>query len=179
MPQIEIRPANPKDIPVLMDIDHSYETKYVWQMEREFLQNDVRINFRETRLPRSVPVEYPNTIEILSKHNFEEAPILTALLNDVPVGYLRLKLQLHSRCVTVVDLAVSKSVRRQGIASGLVLAAQDWTSEKRIRHMVLEMQSKNHPAVRMALKLGFEFSGYNDHYYPSQDVALFFAKYIR
>jgi hypothetical protein len=28
-------------------------------------------------------------------------------------------------------------------------------------------------------KTGFEFSGYNDHYYATQDVALFFGKLLK
>jgi hypothetical protein len=41
------------------------------------------------------------------------------------------------------------------------------------------MQSKNQPAIRLAQKHGYEFCGYNDHYYMTQDVALFFAKALK
>jgi RimJ/RimL family protein N-acetyltransferase len=44
---------------------------------------------------------------------------------------------------------------------------------------MIEMQSKNHPAIRLAQKHGYEFCGYNDHYYLTQDVALFFAKVLK
>ena len=79
----------------------------------------------------------------------------------------------------MTDIAVSPMARRKGIASALILAAEDWAKKKNIRRMILEMQSKNTPAIRMALKLGFEFCGYNDHYYSNQDIALFFAQFIR
>jgi ribosomal protein S18 acetylase RimI-like enzyme len=42
--------------------------------------------------------------------------------------------------------------------------------------MFLEMQAKNLPAIRLAQGHGYEFCGYNDHYYLTQDVALFFAR---
>jgi RimJ/RimL family protein N-acetyltransferase len=45
--------------------------------------------------------------------------------------------------------------------------------------MILEMQSKNHPYIRLAQKFGYEFCGYNDQYYPTQDVALFFGKALK
>jgi ribosomal protein S18 acetylase RimI-like enzyme len=45
--------------------------------------------------------------------------------------------------------------------------------------MILEMQSKNIPAVHLAMRLGYEFCGYNDHYYSNQDIALFFAQFLR
>jgi RimJ/RimL family protein N-acetyltransferase len=36
------------------------------------------------------------------------------------------------------------------------------------------MQSKNYPAIALARKLGFSYSGYSDRYYADQDIALFF-----
>jgi RimJ/RimL family protein N-acetyltransferase len=44
---------------------------------------------------------------------------------------------------------------------------------------VLETQSKNHPCIRLAQKFGYEFCGYNDRYYPTQDVALFFGRALK
>jgi len=41
------------------------------------------------------------------------------------------------------------------------------------------MQSKNNPAIRMANKLGFSFCGFRDHYFPNQDLALFFSRFVR
>jgi GNAT superfamily N-acetyltransferase len=76
-------------------------------------------------------------------------------------------------------LVVVPSARRKGIASALILAAQDWARRRNDRRMILELQSKNTPAIRMALKLGFEFCGYNDHYYLNQDIALFFTQFLR
>ena len=58
----------------------------------------------------------------------------------------------------------------------LVLAAQSWAREKGFQRLVLEMQSKNYPAIKLAQKMAFEYSGYNDRYYANQDIALFFAK---
>jgi ribosomal protein S18 acetylase RimI-like enzyme len=69
--------------------------------------------------------------------------------------------------------------RRQGVASALLGAAQDWASARSHRRLILEMQSKNVPGIRLAQKFGYEFCGYNDHYYLNQDVALFFAKALK
>jgi hypothetical protein len=40
------------------------------------------------------------------------------------------------------------------------------------------MQSKNYPAMMLAQKHGYEFCGYNDRYYPNQDIALVFGRSI-
>ena len=47
------------------------------------------------------------------------------------------------------------------------------------RRLVLEVISKNQPGIRLAQKFGFEFCGYNDQYYPNQDVALFFGRALK
>jgi ribosomal protein S18 acetylase RimI-like enzyme len=71
---------------------------------------------------------------------------------------------------------VAASQRRKGIGSRLVLAAQAWARQHGHDRLVLEMQSKNQPAIKLAHKLAFDFAGYNDRYYENQDIALFFAK---
>jgi hypothetical protein len=45
--------------------------------------------------------------------------------------------------------------------------------------MILEMQSKNYPAIQLAQKLGFDFCGYNDNYFDNQDIAILFSKPIK
>jgi ribosomal protein S18 acetylase RimI-like enzyme len=76
-------------------------------------------------------------------------------------------------------LVVIRRLRRQGIGSALILAAQEWGMQHDTRRLVLEMQPKNYPAIQMAHKLGFELCGYNDRYYANNDIALFFGKSIR
>jgi ribosomal protein S18 acetylase RimI-like enzyme len=78
-----------------------------------------------------------------------------------------------------MDLVVTPEVRRQGAASALLMAAQAWAVERGVRRIVLETQSKNHPCIRLAQKYGYEFCGYNDQYYPTQDVALFFGRALK
>ena len=65
MPAIEIRPAVVNDLPFLSAIEHSFETLYTWQMDRNIDEAQVMINFREIRLPRPVRVEYPRPLDFL------------------------------------------------------------------------------------------------------------------
>jgi RimJ/RimL family protein N-acetyltransferase len=60
-----------------------------------------------------------------------------------------------------------------------VLAAQDWASQRNLLRMILETQSKNYAAIHLAMKLGYEFCGYNDQYYASRDIVLFFARFLK
>jgi RimJ/RimL family protein N-acetyltransferase len=84
-----------------------------------------------------------------------------------------------SAVVWVTDIVVAQDVRRRGAASALLTATQAWALERSVRRIVLEMQSKNHPCIRLAQKFGYEFCGYNDQYYPTQDVALFFGRALK
>ena len=58
----------------------------------------------------------------------------------------------------------------------LILAAQSWAVDRKNTRALMEMASKNNPAICLARKLGYEFCGYNDLYYDTQDIALFFGR---
>ncbi|NMC52204.1 MAG: GNAT family N-acetyltransferase [Chloroflexi bacterium] len=179
MPEIEIRPTVAADLPVLSHLEHSYTTQYVWQMERLIEEGQISVGFREVRLPRSVRVEYPRAAELTQQLWPQKQTCLTATIGSVPVGYMRLEDQFSASTVWITDVVVGEKVRRKGIASALLLAAQQWAVQRNLRRVVLAMQSKNHPGIQLANKLGYEFCGFNDHYYVNQDIALFFARYVR
>jgi GNAT superfamily N-acetyltransferase len=179
MPEIEIRPVLAPEIPLLAKFDHSVETSYVWQMERAQLVGQLTISFREIRMPRQVRVPYPRPAAALTENWNSHSGILTAVLRGDPVGYICINQPQNTGTAWVSDMAVSPAVRRQGIGSGLLLAAQAWGVEHGLKRLVFEMPSKNYPAVCLALKLGLEFCGYNDQYYSNHDIALFFAGFIK
>jgi len=179
MPEIEVRPVSVDEIPVLVSLEHYGKSDYVWQMERLVEESQIVITFREVRLPRSVKVEYPYSMESLPERLRQQTILLAAVLKGEIVGYIGVEERLATRTAWVAHLAVAVDCRQEGIASALMLAAQSWASRRGLRKMILETPSKNAPAIRMALKLGFEFSGYNDQYYANQDIALFFSSMLR
>lgn len=179
MPEIQIRPAIASDIPALIAIDHNYSSDFVWQMEIQSEEAHVGVNFRQIRLPRSVRVEYPRFPSLLEHDWTQRAGLLVALLDEAPVGYVSLMLNITPITAWATDLAVVRRLRRQGIGSALLLAAEEWGSTHDCRRLVMEMQPKNYPAIQMAQKLGFDFCGYNDRYFAKHDIALFFAKALR
>lgn len=176
MPEIEIRPAKVSDLAELMKIDHDYISDYVWQLEVQHDEDGVNIAFREVHLPRSVHVSYPRGREYLSDEWKKRSGLLVATIAGDPAGYVSLLLDIVPRTTWVSDLVVVRRMRRQGIGSALVLAAQQWAHQHKTHQVVLEMQPKNYPAICMAKKLGFELCGYNDRYYVNNDIALFFAR---
>jgi RimJ/RimL family protein N-acetyltransferase len=97
----------------------------------------------------------------------------------VPIGYMCAIVEQASAIAWVTDVVVAPTQRRKGAASALLTALQTWAVERGVRRLILEMQSKNQAYIRLAQKFGYEFCGYNDQYYPTQDVALFFGRAIK
>ena len=179
VPPFEIRPASVSDIPRLIAMDHSCQSDYVWQLELRREAGQVVAGFREVRLPRSIEVKYPRNPSTLSEAWVNRDVALVAVDEGNVVGYICLTADYASSVAWVTDLVVSPIQRRKGAASALLTAAQSWASERSLRRMILEMQSKNQAYIRLAQKFGYEFCGYNDQYYVSQDVALFFCRTIK
>ncbi len=178
MPEIEIRPVIETDLPALMAIEHAYKSNYCWQMELSVQEKEIVANFREVQLPRQVTVEYPREPGLLLSDWQNRKGLLAGVLSGVPISYISMMEGTSPSTAWVTDLVVSPPYRRKGIATALVLAAQDYAKSRKDRRMILEMQSKNMPAIRLALKLGYEFCGYNDLYYSNLDIVLFFARFL-
>ncbi len=179
MPEIQIRPTIANDLSRLMGFDHSTTSESVWQLELRRDTGQVTAAFREVRLPRSISVTYPHNPFALADDWVRRSMMYTAAIGQEPAGYISLLERGIDSVVSITDLVVNLAHRRQGVGTALLTAAQDWAAVRSHRRLILEMQSKNLPAIRLAQKFGYEFCGYNDHYYLTQDVALFFSKALK
>jgi GNAT superfamily N-acetyltransferase len=179
MSPFEIRPAIANDLPRLMAMDHSGLSDYVWQLEIHREPNQIAANFREVRLPRSVVVKYPRNPFALADEWTRHDAVMVALQEHNPVGYICLTVKHASAVAWVVDLVVAAEWRRKGAGSELLIAGQAWALERGAHRLILETQSKNQSCIRLVQKFGYEFCGYNDQYYPTQDVALFFGRALK
>ena len=179
MPPFEIRPAISNDLPRLMGLDHTCTSDYVWQLELHSEVKQVVVNFHEVRLPRSITVSYPRNPSILMDDWMKRDLMLVVLKGENLVGYACAVEDRTSSIARVTDLVVSTETRRQGGASALLSGIQAWALERSVHRVVLETQSKNYPCIRFAQKFGYEFCGYNDQYYSTQDVALFFGRALK
>ena len=179
MTSIEIRPGNTNDVPRLMAMDHSCLSDYVWQLELRREAGQVMASFREVRLPRSIEVKYPRSPASLKDEWKRRDVVLVAVNEGAPIGYICVTAEHTSAVAWITDLVVAPSQRRKGAASALLMSAQAWALEREIRRLIIETQSKNEAGIRLAQKFGYEFCGYNDQYYLTQDVALFFGRAIK
>ena len=179
MALFDIRSAIATDIPLLTALDHSCMSDYVWQLELRREVGQTTASFREVRLPRSISVSYPRHPASLADDWTHRSAVKVALLERKPVGYICMNADDRSAIGWVTDLVVAPDHRRKGAASALLTAAQSLASERGIHRLILEMQSKNQACIRLSQKFGYEFCGYNDQYYPTQDVALFFGRVLK
>ncbi len=161
-----------------MALDHTVSTEHVWQMvldESEGLQ----VTFRQARLPRSMKVLYPRSPDALLQSWRLHAAFLVAEWDHIVVGYASVREESSQETAWVSDLAVDRSRRLLGIGSALLNAARKWAVERGLRRLIVETQTKNYPAIRFLQKRGLSFCGYNDLYYPNQDIAIFFGQTLR
>jgi ribosomal protein S18 acetylase RimI-like enzyme len=179
MTEVQIRRAVATDIPTLMAIDHSCQTDYVWQMDVQRDEGQFGAIFREIRLPHPVSVPYPRALSSLPDSWNKRAGMLVSIVGGQVAGYVRMSDLILPRIAWITDLVVSPRFRRQGVGMALALAAQSWAQDRKNSRMILEMTLRHNPMVFLARKLGCEFCGYNDLYYETQDIALFFGRPIR
>ena len=175
MPELEIRNTVSTDLARLSALDHSIETDYVWQLDLRREPGQVDAILREVRLPRTIRLEHPRTAKELPD-TWHVRPMMSAMVGLEAVGYIRFTDEFVPHAVWITDVVVSRPLRRQGLARKLISAVEKWGLQRNLRRVIIEVQSKNAPAIRMVQKLGFEFCGYNDQYFSTRDVALFFAR---
>ena len=179
MPEIEIRTAISEDTEALSSFEHGYYSEFVWQMGLDVSQDTAQADFRRIRLPRRIFITYPRSREEIFSEISKNEEMLIAVLQGNPVGYIKILKDRNSKVARVLDLVVSSPIQRQGIGSALVLAMMDYLRQQGYHTLMLQMQSKNDPAIRMAEKLGFGFCGFQDHFFPNNELAIFFSRIIR
>lgn len=176
---LTIRSVMPSDYELCMALDHTVSTETVWQMMLEDSDGALQATFRTARLPRSMKVLYPRAGETLLNSWRLHAGFLIAEWEHIVVGYVNIHEQTAQETAWIADLAVNSSHRLRGIGTALLDGARRWAVEHGLRRLIAETQTKNYPAIKFLNKRGLTFCGYNDLYYPNQDIAVFFGQTLR
>ena len=176
---MEIRPATLADLADCQSLDHSIITDHVWQMAVQETESRVEVTFHTVRLPRQMQAEYPRGLRQLTEDWQHDEGFFAVEIDGQVCGYVDLLVQPWQRQGWIANLAVDRAYRRRGIGTSLVRHARQWAWEQGLQMIMAEATTKNYPAVCFYQKLGFGFCGFNDHYYPNQDIALFFVHTLR
>lgn len=171
-----VRDGLSDDWEACLHIDPAYSTEHVWQMERDAEPGRVGVTFRTVRLPRPMRVVAARDADAIRQAWAQRDCFLVALVGGQVRGYLTMQVDMDHYNGWVRDFTVDAAWRRRGIGGALLKAARQWAREHRLSHVTIETQTKNYPAIRFCEKYGLAFSGFNDNYYPNQDIALFFAQ---
>ena len=176
-----IRDGLEEDIPACLAIDHHYETDYVWQMSIQPETHGWQISFRIERLPRPVEHVYPSEESNLMQALETERGFLVASIKDEPdiLGYLTMVFDPVYGIAQIQDLVVSRPYRRVKVGTRLLSVARRWALERGAEQLHIATQTKNYPSILFYQNNGLSFCGYNDQYFPNQDIAVFFGQPLR
>ncbi|MBO9309258.1 MAG: GNAT family N-acetyltransferase [Chloroflexi bacterium] len=180
---VNVRAATPDDLPACLALNLSYETDYVWQVDvRGDESGAIAIGLRTARLPRLLRVTYPRAESLLSAALSWESTagaFLVAEKGGVLRGYAILRFVRERSAAQIAELGVDAAARRQKIGTALLNAAYAQARAHKLRHLSIEVQTKNYPAICFCQRNGLVFCGYNDLYFANGDIALFFGQTVR
>ncbi|MEP7288545.1 MAG: GNAT family N-acetyltransferase [Chloroflexota bacterium] len=177
--QITIRDAREEDLMACLQLDLSYETDYVWQMDVRDDTGAIAISFRTVRLPRPMRVIYPRDAEALTLTWQRHHGFLVAETSGVVRGYLTMRTDTGTSTAWVTDIAIGRAWRQQKLGSALLTEVYNRARDAGLQRLTVETQTKNYPGICFCQKRGLNFCGFNDRYYPNHDIALFFGQNVR
>lgn len=100
-----------------------------------------------------------------------------ALCENKVLGYAG----LWNICGTadIIDVAVGKDFRRQGIAEALLKKLFEECGKLEIKDINLEVRKSNEPAIALYKKLGFCENGLRKRYYENKEDAILMQKVLK
>lgn len=176
---LRIRSVREDDWPICLELEASFETESAWQMEELHGDGEWGVHFREVRLPRKQIVKPFLSPELRLKGWQNCAGFWVAVDRRNVVGYIVVSLEPAHQQMRVTDLVVAPASRRQGAATDLLLHATEWAGRQGMKQVILQCALKAQPAIGFAMRRRFVFCGYQDGYWPDQEVGIFFRKRIR
>jgi GNAT superfamily N-acetyltransferase len=100
------------------------------------------------------------------------------MLDERVCGYTVVSVVRGSGIGWISALVVDGPMRGRGIGSMMLAAARRWARYNQgvnVRSFMLELHTRNHPAVMFCKKQGFNFCGYTDYSFSNGDIVLLFA----
>ncbi len=177
--QITVRDATQDDLAFCLQLDLSYETDYVWQMDVRDDAGAIAVSLRTVRLPRPMRVIYPREPDSLAAAWEHRDCFLVAETSGMVRGYLMMRIEAGASNAWITDIAVGRMWRRQKLGSALLNEAYNRARARGLKRLTVETQTKNYPGICFCQTHGLSFCGFNDHYYPNYDIALFFGQNVR
>ena len=181
--EVVLRPARPLDAAACATLDGRSSTTHVWQLDTRQDGDELRVSFRQVRLPRELPLDAPHYPPAARAGALPRGLywVVAEEVDAAPdrgspgtiVGYA--VVAAGDASAYLRTLVVDRKHRRKGIASRLLAAAQRWAAGQGADGLMADVPARNYPALRLLQKAGLTFCGFNDRCYPDGEVALFFS----
>ncbi len=147
---------------ITLDVMKEKDLKQILQIEREAFSNPWNVKFFKEEL----------------RHN-AFALYLTARVVEQIIGYVGFWFKNHANEVHIVNLAVKKDFRREGIGTYLIKEIIDMSRNLQADYVTLEVRVTNEAAIKLYQNLGFKKNGLTPHYYlDNEEDALLMKKEI-
>ena len=156
-------------------MDVSYETEYVWQLQSSVHADVPMVGFVQVRLPRTITLRDPLWGGTADPPQPEHASLIVAEVLGVVDGFAFVVPDEPRGVDALWMLALRPHSRRRGLGVRLARAAIEAARAGGRRALCATVQARNFPAIRMLQASGFVLTGYDEQYYPSNDVGLRFA----
>lgn len=169
------RPASVDDFEECLTIDHSYETRQIWQLNVMERDRTKQIRLQTVKLPQETAVSYPYAGKELVQRWCACEWFMVGETNGRLHAYITAAMEKLTPTAWIFDMVVAPGYRKQRYGSHMVALAEDWARRQRAQQLIVAISTKNDPAMSFFRKSGFSFCGYNETSYRTKDISLFFS----
>jgi ribosomal protein S18 acetylase RimI-like enzyme len=176
---MRVRRAELVDLNACVDMDRSYSTDFVWQVEERPRPDEIAVTFRKVRLPRTAQIRVPRQESgLLACWQQDECFVVAENQNKI-LGFLNMPIVPSEPVAHIRHLTVDSVHRRKGVGSAVLTSVAAWAREQGVLAITAEAETRNHPAISFLQKRGFTFCGYRDQLAVNQGILLFFILPLR
>jgi ribosomal protein S18 acetylase RimI-like enzyme len=176
---MHIRRPTLHDLNECVKLDPAFITQRVWQMILNVESANIQVGFQLAPLPR--PLTLPGVpISDALLQSWQRGDCMYASRQDATItGFIHLAPDPAKRMGRLEHHIVHRDLRRQGIGSALLETALQWSRDHHLRSLIVEVNTKNHPAIAFYTHHGFAFSGFHERFYSDQEIILHLARMVR
>lgn len=172
---MEIRPAKPRDLDSLADIDGTVESARYLHLEQsgEGLAASWRLEERPLREKLIDPNRLGDEVVFVAKQivsGADEGLVLIAEHDDAIVALLVAQHRPERKTYHIHDIRTDYDQRREGIATAMIYQVIAAARELDLRAVSAETATNNLPAGQLLAKCGFDLAGVDTKRHTNHDV---------